>query len=159
MSLPTSRICRYVDHPGICANQYIPPARNAHALWGLTTKITNFFFPLLECHERCRDHRQAWSPQLETTRLGKYIWVSRTLQIPPWSARILIIANPATCSTSNRPALPLVTVSTRVSNGWLPPCARQATSKESRARVLSPLPRSASRFGCTSAKFSIRTID
>ena len=25
----------------------------------------------IECHERCRDHRQAWSTLVETARLGR----------------------------------------------------------------------------------------
>lgn len=35
-----------------------------------------------ERHERCRDHRQAWSPQLETACLGKLFYMSDCKAIP-----------------------------------------------------------------------------
>jgi len=70
-----------------------------------------------ERHERCRDHRQAWTPQPEATRLGKLKYEKALLR-PRLIHQI---------STSNQRAPLPETVSTRVSNGSATPSARLAT--------------------------------
>lgn len=59
----------------------------------------------LECHERRRDYRQAWSTQPAPARLGKL----RPIESKHYHLPLI--------STSNRLVLPLVMVSTKVLNG------------------------------------------